>query len=321
MATYKITHNTTGKVVNLFIEDQTGSVPNGTRVSLYSWQDNNDQKWVVEDVGISKLLRLARDTNKVLNRHSTNNRAHVWDYDNSTATQNDSLVQFVTTNGYTRIKLVHHNMYLTKNASDNYLSWTTESANDRQYFTITEVDTSSSTRTQIDIPSNRRCNWNQFYNEIVNAIGSDAGCAWTCGLDIANMYGPIAYDPISMASAWVPGVGYAWTVPSGCPVTFSGYQTCSTDTAYLAAIRAQININRPVIVRMIGSNGVLHFVVAYGYTGNGDSTTLINVFDPARDPDEEGVGEEPNGRITTLAEAITFNGKTHITGYKTVSVN
>lgn len=139
MATYKIIHNATGLVVNLYIASQTSAVPNGTRVSLYSWQNNNDQKWVEEDVGSYKLLRLARDTAKVLNRHSTNNNAHVWTYNGSSANQQDSLVEFVTTNGNTRIKLVHQNLYLTKNSSDNYLSWTNEAANNRQYFTLEEV--------------------------------------------------------------------------------------------------------------------------------------------------------------------------------------
>lgn len=140
MATYKIIHNSTGLVVNLYIASQTSAVPNGTRVSLYSWQNNNDQKWVEENVGSYKLLRLARDTAKVLNRHSSNNNAHVWSYDGSVATQQDSLVEFVTTNGNTRIKLVHQNLYLTKNSTDNYLSWTSESANSRQYFTLEEVN-------------------------------------------------------------------------------------------------------------------------------------------------------------------------------------
>lgn len=147
MATYKINHPTTGMVVNLYIASQTGAVPNGTRVSLYSWQNNNDQKWQMESVGTSKLLRLARDTSKVLNRDSSNNNAHVWTYDSSEETQQDSLIVTETVNGNTRIKLAYHGLYLTKNANDNFLSWTNETASNRQYFSLEEISEGTSYNT------------------------------------------------------------------------------------------------------------------------------------------------------------------------------
>lgn len=174
MATYKITHNSTGLVVNLHIASQTSAVPNGTRVSLYSWQNNNDQKWVAEEIGGYTLLRLARDTTKVLNRHSTNNNAHVWSYDGSVATQHDSLVSFENYNGYTRIKLVYQNLYLTKNSADNYLSWTNESANNRQYFTITDLSGNGSNTNYATYPCSTM-NITQTYNGNTSHIQCSSG--------------------------------------------------------------------------------------------------------------------------------------------------
>ena len=84
------------------------------------------------------ILRLARDTTKVINR-SSNNNAHVWTYDGTTETQHDSFIDTETTSGNTRIKLVYHGLYLTKNANDNFLSWADKINDSRQYFKLEEV--------------------------------------------------------------------------------------------------------------------------------------------------------------------------------------
>lgn len=78
---YKIIHPATGKVVNLYSTDSSSAVANGTRLLLYTWLDNNDQKWGLDYVGDLVLMRLARDNSKVMNRHSGNNNAIVWYYD------------------------------------------------------------------------------------------------------------------------------------------------------------------------------------------------------------------------------------------------
>ena len=74
---YKIIHPATGKVVNLYSTDSSSAVANGTRLLLYTWLDNNDQKWGLDYVGDLVLMRLARDNSKVMNRHSGNNNAIV----------------------------------------------------------------------------------------------------------------------------------------------------------------------------------------------------------------------------------------------------
>lgn len=144
---YKIIHPATGKVVNLYSTDSSSAVANGTRLLLYTWLDNNDQKWGLDYVGDLVLMRLARDNSKVMNRHSGNNNAIVWYYDGTAETQKDSLINTETENGNMRIKLAKRGLYLTKNTDDNYLYWTSKINSNRQYFKLEKVgsDTSSGT--------------------------------------------------------------------------------------------------------------------------------------------------------------------------------
>ena len=61
MALYRINHPATGRVVNLYISSSTGSVPHGTPLSLYPWQNNSDQKFEMEYRGDYVIFRLQRD--------------------------------------------------------------------------------------------------------------------------------------------------------------------------------------------------------------------------------------------------------------------
>ena len=154
MATYKIIHPATSKVVNLYSTTTTGPVKNGDPLLLYNWENNNDQKWELESIGDYALLRIARDRSKVMNRHSVNNNAHVWYYDGSQATQYDSVINTETINGNMRIKLVYRNLYLTKNSGDNYLSWAAKIESSRQYFKLKEVS-GGGTTSQLSLPVER----------------------------------------------------------------------------------------------------------------------------------------------------------------------
>ena len=63
---YKIIHPATGKVVNLYSTNSSSAVANGTRLLLYTWLDNNDQKWGLDFVDDLVLMRLARDTSSCI---------------------------------------------------------------------------------------------------------------------------------------------------------------------------------------------------------------------------------------------------------------
>lgn len=114
-------------------------------------------------------MRLARDTSKVMNRHSGNNNAIVWYYDGTAETQKDSLINTETENGNMRIKLAKRGLYLTKNADDNYLYWTSKINSNRQYFKLEKVS-GSSTKGEIDLPTNRTYNWSQFTPEVMKYL-------------------------------------------------------------------------------------------------------------------------------------------------------
>lgn len=180
MATYKITHIATGKVVNLYSLNTTAPVNNGDRLLLYNWENNNDQKWVATGYGPYVLLHSARDTSKVINRHSVNNNAHVWYYDGTgnpdgspTETDRDSVINTESNSNGSRIKLVYRNLYLTKNAGDNYLSWAEKIEGDRQYFHLEDVSGGGST--QLSLPLTR-------YDYIYRGYSSDhRGIDYTVG--------------------------------------------------------------------------------------------------------------------------------------------
>lgn len=164
------------------------------------------------------------------------------------------------------------------------------------------------------MPSNRTYNWNQFYTGVTKAIGSTAGCKFCCGLDVANIYGPNSYTPSDLSFAW-GNTGYTWALLSGCSVSFKS--SYDTPTDYYKTIRSEINNNRAVVVLLSGSETVTHTVVAYGYTGEGNSDSEIKVLDPARSTTDTTT---MTGRDTTLDEAMTFNSKNAINGLRLITI-
>ena len=93
----------------------------------------------------------------------------------------------------------------------------------------------------IDIPSDRICNWYQKCTSIVNKIGSEDGCSWTCALDVANIYGPSACVPRNMPdSAW-GSLGCTWELPDTCTGSIAGY-TSYSDKSESVFFQPVINI-------------------------------------------------------------------------------
>ncbi len=173
---------------------------------------------------------------------------------------------------------------------------------------------------EISLPCGRRYNWNQRCPDI-HAIIEQSACAWTCGLDIANICNNTEYLPQSMAgdTYWSDISGYTWELPSSSVVKFNdNYITFSGSQAtekYYAKIRSEIQQNRPIVIKLKNSAGANHFVVAYGYTGAGASTDEIKVLDPARPGTENHI---PEGRDTTLTEAIRLSKKGTFEGLKSI---
>lgn len=166
--------------------------------------------------------------------------------------------------------------------------------------------------TIISLPTDRTFTWNQFYTDVTDELGgSTAGCAWTCGLDVANIYGPSSYEPSDMpSSAWTTG-GYTFALPNGCAGAFASSYTSGTSTEnLLSMIRTEIDNNRPVVLELYNgdssTNGgyTSHYVVAYGYMGSGTNKSQILVLDPAVG---RNTTNQKEGKICTLPEAESFS--------------
>ena len=208
---YRIIHPATGKVVNLYSLNSSSAVKNGEKLLLYSWLDNDDQKWGMESKNGKILLRLKRDTNKVMNKNSNTNEAIVWNYSDDTETNADSLIyQEVSSDGYNRIRLDGRGLYLTKNENNNYLCWMSKISSNRQNFKLELVE---SGQTRISMP----VNVNQKYTANDPWI-RDYGCAVCCGVDIASWFNKKNYSLFDFkvnVHYYENKNGYQWTGPDG----------------------------------------------------------------------------------------------------------
>ena len=166
--------------------------------------------------------------------------------------------------------------------------------------------------TIITLPTDRTFTWNQFYTDVTDELGgSTAGCAWTCGLDVANIYGPSAYEPSDMPnSAWTTD-GYTFALPNGCAGAFASSYTSGTSTEHLLSmIRTEIDNNRPVVLELYNGDSTTnggytsHYVVAYGYMGSGANKSQILVLDPAVG---RNATSQKEGKICTLPQAESFS--------------
>lgn len=297
-----------------------GSVSNHQNVTLYSKTPDPDQQWYMQSVtGGYQILSML---NKAYGLNIYPPQSNNCDLYPVSGNANDATVVLQEVSGKAnvyRIKLANYNLYLTaaSNSSGANVYWAASNNATSQQWKFTEVSSSGGgdepggTSKKITLPLGRNCNWNQFCPGITNITGN-IGCALTCGLDVANFYGPSSYKPSDMKNFW--NGGYTWGLPSGCAGAIQGYSsTNDTDSKRLEIIRTEINGNRPVIIRLASANASdTHYVVAYGYQNGGKTKDDILVFDPAT---KSGDTSE-KGRDTTLSNAITFSKKTRITGLK-----
>ena len=313
-----------GRNLNVYGNEQ---VSYNRNVCLWSQTSANAQKWVIMSFAAGLKIITALSSTYALNYYWANGQGNPGNCDIYPHASNnqDSCITLVAVNAAEniyKIKLANYNLYMTaaSDADEANVSWEEHTGAAAQQWKFVPIESSeggSSDRTVIDLPSNRDYNWNQFYTGVTNAINSTAGCAWTCGLDIANIYGPNAYAPSDMAFAWSSG-GYGWDVPDGCAAAFNKDPIeYSSNSEYFSKIRSEINNNRPVVVKMVGATSN-HFVVAYGYTGSGNSTAEIKVLDPAQSTSNTYT---QYGRDTTLQNAISWNSMNSIDGLILVSTD
>ena len=288
MALYRINHPATGRVVNLYISSSTGSVPHGTPLSLYPWQNNSDQKFEMEYRGDYVIFRLQRDTSQVINRNASNNQAMVWPFSTDQATLNDSLINTETEGGNMRIKLVHQGLYLTKDSSSNMLYWQPKAATNRQYFTLQQVDGDpggdTGTGDGHEILGLKTYNYNQ--KEGPSTGFRAAGCACVCGMDVASFYAGRRYSFAEFrgyyddySSAESPYIEYYWGTPAGYTFVPDWAPNGKNEADTIAYIKRYIDAGIPPICHCLAVNKDQHWVVPFKYE-SGSGWDSIWVLDP-----------------------------------------
>lgn len=119
------------------------------------------------------------------------------------------------------------------------------------------------------------------------------GCAVCCVCSVNSFYGKLNYD-ISQAQKdgmYSSYVGVIWSKVKYADCMLSNN---STHNGYLNIIKNEINGNRPVFVHIVGGNGREHWVIAYGYTDEGNTTSKILVLDSYNQDINKLYGESRN---------------------------
>lgn len=151
----------------------------------------------------------------------------------------------------------------------------------------------------LNMPVN--CNQKYYKNE---QYIIDFGCAVCCCVDVASYYGKKVYTLAEMKAlgAYIINKGAQWwNVPC---VKFFKDETEGSQVNFINKIRQEIDNNHPVLVHSIKGNDYEHWVVAYSYKGLGNTTSLINVLDPAGDSNTS------TGKIRTLYDAMDWSHDT-----------
>lgn len=295
--TYKIKSKLSGKCLNVYGNNVTSITPH-QNVCIWSDSGSNEQKWVISSLTAAGVaVRTAIDTTYGLNAYRTGSP---WNCDlyKILGNESDANVNLISTNGYYKIQLwAHTSYYLTAGgtADGSNVYWTTATGGDNQLWSISE--TPVLTQKTLSMPQNL----NQKYQYNDQCI-KDYGCCVCCVGDIAAYYHGGSYPLSLMKQDGVYTVNNAncnWG--NARYATFSNI-TLSSDAAYFARIKSEIDANRPAAIQISG--GTTHWVVAYGYTNSASGTSNIMVLDPYNSSSSSATGQ-----TTTLAHSMAEQGK------------
>lgn len=173
-----------------------------------------------------------------------------------------------------KIRLANHsNRYLTANGKNkgSDVRWEALNNTDSQQWRLEEWPTITKY-----IPGMYTI-YNQHYKNNENWIKT-YGCAACCGCNINSFYSRTTY---TIAQAKSDGM---YNTSSGVDWTKVKYANCTLSTqnsqaAYLTKIREQVSLKKPVLVH-VARGKYEHWIVAYGYTDEGNTTSKILVLDP-----------------------------------------
>lgn len=306
MATYKITSKSANKCLNIYGNNVT-SLYNNQNVCLWADSGTNEQKWEISSLGSGVYIRSTINTGFGLNVYRSGSPWNCDVYPIS-GNETDAKVNIISAgSGYYKIQLANYTGYYltaggTGDGSNVY--WTTATGGNNQLWTCTNPDSGNTGTTETPKTLSMPQNLNQKYIGNDSVIQS-AGCCVCSACDVASYYNGSNYTLAQMRNAGVYTTSSASCVWGNVPsASFSNY-TGQSQSGYFGKIRSEITAGRPVLVYMQGR--YQHWVVAYGFTGNGASNAEIKVLDPYNSNTATSVG-----RYITLAEAMSTQGASTI---------
>ena len=287
----------TGKYLNIYGENLT-SLSSHKNVVLWDKDEGSrEQLWLIPDYSNNHCIKSVIDPNYGLNVYragSPYNCDMLRVFDNGT----DSVCTFtlIDSNRYI-IKLKNYDLCLTADSNSNGANVYWAAYNNSSYQTWSFVNYSSATPI-LDMPQNI----NQRYTGNDSIIRSE-GCAVCCACDVASYYKKSNYTLTQMRNAGVysttSALCYWGNVPSAKFTQYSG----QSQSTYFSKMRTELNAKRPVLVHMTYGDDVSHWVVVYGYTGNGTSRSDFMVLDPYKSEVSDPIGED-----ISLAKSMQIQG-------------
>lgn len=289
-----------GKYVNLNGDHENDVVNNGEKVTMYARTNNPDQRWALERYGSDNQVRIVLQRGGgwyALNYNTENTNCIVWHL--NSAADKDTVITLepaVSFGGVYRLKLAQRNLYLTVVGSS--LKWMAFTNKNDQAFSFVEPGSDSSSTGfvhEIKMPYN----YNQ--KEGPSSGFRNAGCACTCGMDIASFYSGEQYTFAQFRQYYTDHsnntdggyIVYNWGTPK---FTLAADKTVenASEEATIAHIKRYIAQGTPVACHCLPVTLSEHWVVPYAYE-NKAGWESIRVLDPYQ------------GVKRTMAEAMNLS--------------
>lgn len=304
MAEYKIVNSGTGKCLNIYGENVL-SLKYNQNVTLWDDTGSREQRWLINAVGTSTVIKSVIDAEFALNVHRLGNPFNCDVYPLK-GNETDAEVCFVKSGENYVIKLKNYDLCLTAASSENGANvyWAKLKEGLYQTWSLIELSAEDNKEGNTAISINMPVNLNQRYSRN-DAVIREYGCCVCCSCDVASYYAKRDYTLEELRSKGVYSLDDASCVWSKVPsAAFSFFYGKSQGELY-SKLRAEISAGRPVLVYMKGK--YQHWVAAYGFTGTGSSSAEIRVLDPYGESTDV-----KNGRDTTLAHSFSIQGASEI---------
>ena len=328
------------------------AVANYSNVTVYTLDVGaNSQKWL-----ISKKLNKVVISTKADERFEIDYYRGSSNYGNATmynhgSDMTDAQVEITGTITSCRIKNIATGHYLTTEttSSSSNVKWLPEESTNRQLWSIEIISEGGSGGSkELNMPA---CH-NQKYHKAkdpdypkIYSVYFNHYCCGACSVaHVSEFYSQTAFKNDTLeADLKTYGViredyyGATW---SNCPSgSILSEKSVTSYSSLYALIKSQIDLNRPVIIKQTGANGLQHYVVAFKYINGAQSDSDIYVLDSAnltqgtienRKNPEYGQPNQPefikatthaNGRRLTLEESADYNNCPTYSTYMLTSPN